>query len=163
MELLDRIRQKGVKINRDKMKLHLSKIKHMGHMLTAEGLKADPDKIRGIQDLAEPENKTEMKRFLGTVNYLSKFIPGLSQMAEKLREATKEGDFKFGEPERKAWFDIKEAIKEDVLLRYYNPNKPAVIECDASGKGLGAVFLQENKSVYFASRALTETEEKYHP
>ena len=52
--LLDRLRQKGVKINRDKMKLHLSEIKYMGHILTAEGVKPDPAKVQGLQEMPYP-------------------------------------------------------------------------------------------------------------
>lgn len=111
-----------------------------------------------------PTNKTETKRFLGTVNYLAKFIPHLSALAERIRDATKEDrDFAFGESEIQAWEELKAAISEDTLLRYYDPRKPAVIECDASVSGLGAVLLQEGRPVSFASRTLTDTERKYHP
>ena len=117
--------------------------------------------------MPEPKDPTDVKRFLGTFNYLAKFIPNLSTLAEKLREAAKdpgeEKEFKFGEEERKAFGDLKAVISKDALLRYYDPNKPAVIECDASTKGLGAMLTQEGKPICYASRTLTETEEKYHP
>ena len=98
------------------------------------------------------------------MNYISKFIPHLSTLAELLRDAAKENEvFTFGEKEIQAWKALKAAISEDTLLRYYDRKKPAVIECDASISGLGAVLFQEGRPVSFASRTLTETERKYHP
>ena len=47
------------------------------------------------------------------------------------------------------------------LLKYYEPDKPLVLQCDASEKGLGASLLQDGKSVAYASRALTTTEMNY--
>ena len=164
VRLMERLREKGVKINREKMKLHLSEIKYMGHVLTTDGIKPDPAKIQGLRDLPHPKDKHDVKRFLGTVNYLAKFVPNLSEMAEALRDVSKEGaDYQFSEKEQEAWEKIVSTLSEDTLLRYYDPCKPAVIECDASTKGLGAMLMQEGRPVCFASRTLSETEEKYHP
>ena len=113
IKLLDRVRAKGVKINRDKMKLHLNEIKYMGHLLTTAGVKPDPEKVKSIREMQIPTNKTEIKRFLGTVNYLSKFIPHLSTLAELLRDAAKENEvFTFGEKEIQAWKALKAAISK---------------------------------------------------
>ena len=166
LELMERIREKGVKINKEKMKLHLTEIKYMGHLLTTEGIKPDPAKVQGLKDMPEPSDTSEVKRFLGTANYLAKFVPHLSSLAEELRDVTQDIDddnFTFGEQQKKAFEALKDAISEDTLLRYYDPNKPAIIECDASTKGLGAMLTQEGKPISFSSRTLTDTEEKYHP
>ena len=110
IKLLDRVQAKEVKINKDKMKLHLNEIKYMGHLLTTAGVKPDPEKVKSIREMQIPTNKTEIKRFLGTVNYLSKFIPHLSTLAELLRDAAKENEvFTFGEKEIQAWEALKAA------------------------------------------------------
>ena len=164
VKVLDRLKEKLVKINRDKMKMHLTEIKYMGHLLTAEGIKPDPAKIQGLRNIPYPKDKQDVKRFLGTINYLAKFIPHLSEMAESLRDIAKESaEYEFAEVELNAWNKLVDTLSEDTLLRYYDPNKPAVIECDASSRGLGAVLLQEGRPVSFASRTLNETERKYHP
>ena len=161
--LLDQVMKVGVKINRQKMKLHLKEVKYMGHVLTADGVKADPDKVQGIRDLRDPESAEDVRSFLGTVNYLARYIPQLSQIAAPLRESATADNFIFREVDKKAWNELKEAISEDTMLRYFDPSKPAVIECDASGNGLGAVLLQGGKPVYFASRTLSDAESRYHP
>ena len=164
LKLMNRVKYNGVKLNKDKIKLHLSEIKYMGHILTTEGVKPDPAKVKSIRDMPNPEDKKGVKRFLGTVNYLAKFIPNLSQVAEPLRELTKEGKtFKLGEGELKTIQKLKSMISEDAELRYFDVKKAVTIECDASYSGLGAVMMQEGRPVSFASRTLTETEKRYHP
>lgn len=74
MSLSDRLKEEGAKINRDKIKLHLFKIKYMGHLLTTEGIKQDPTKIQGLRDLPYPKDKQDVKWFLCTANYLAKFV-----------------------------------------------------------------------------------------
>ncbi|GFO05507.1 transposon ty3-i Gag-Pol polyprotein [Plakobranchus ocellatus] len=65
-------------------------------------------------------------------------------------------------PTREAAFKkLKDLIHEDLILRYFNPNIPTIIEVDSSLHGLGAVLLQENKPIAFASKALTDTEKRY--
>ena len=61
LELMERIRKKGVKINKEKMKLHLTEIKYMGHVLTTEGVKPDPAKVQGLKDMPEPRDTSEVK------------------------------------------------------------------------------------------------------
>ena len=56
----------------------------MGHILTTEGVKPDPAKVKNIRDMPNPEDKKGVKRILGTVNCLAKFIPNLSQVEEPL-------------------------------------------------------------------------------
>ena len=66
--LLEQVLKVGVKSSRQKMKLHLSEVKYMTHVLTAEGVKADPDKVQEIKDLRDLESAEDIRKFLGTVN-----------------------------------------------------------------------------------------------
>ena len=82
--LFKRRREWNLKLNKDKVKRAQTNVQFMGHLLTPEGLKPDPRKIEAIVALPEPEDVTALKRFLGMVNYLSKFMPHLSEMTEPL-------------------------------------------------------------------------------
>jgi hypothetical protein len=164
LALMERLKDRGIKINKDKMKLHLSEIKYMGHILTPDGVKPDPEKVQGIRDLPYPKDKQGVKRFMGMVTYLAKFIPGLAALSEKLHHLTRERtNFEFGQEEREAMDNIKQMVSADTSLRYFDRDKPAVVQCDASYAGLGAVLLQEEKPVAFVSRSLSEAESRYHP
>ena len=96
------------------------------------------------------------------VNYLSKFSARLSELAEPIRELSKEKvPFNWGPEHDEAFCSIKKEVTAAPILAYYNPNKPTVLQMDTSCKGLGACLLQNEKPVYFASKALTEMQKGY--
>ena len=95
-------------------------------------------------------------------NYLAKFLPKLSDVSEPLRQLTrKEKEFHWSETHDKAFNDIKALVSKPPLLKYYEPEKPLLLQCDASEKGLGVSLMQEGKPIAYASRALTTTETNY--
>jgi len=83
--LLDRCRSSNIKINKEKIKLRQTELRYIGHVISKEGIKPDPEKIAAIADLPTPTDVTGLKRFLGMVGYLQKFIPNLSKETEPLR------------------------------------------------------------------------------
>ena len=134
----------------------------MGHLLTPEGLKPDPRKIEAIVALPEPEDVTALKRFLGMVNYLSKFMPHLSEMTEPLRRLEdKDTEWQWLTQHKVAFNTVKKYLTESPVLKYYSVNDEVTIQCDASDTGLGAVLLQKGQPVCYASRALTDVESRY--
>ena len=94
--LLQRARDVNLKFNKDKLQLRLSSIPYMGHLITAEGLKPDPRKTQAIQFMQKPKDQAAVQRYLGFVNYLSKFLPKLSTLFEPLRELTKKNAIGYG-------------------------------------------------------------------
>ena len=96
------------------------------------------------------------------INYLSKFSAHLSELAEPIRELAKERvPFNWGPEHNEAFSLIKKEVTAAPILAYYNPKKLMVLQMDASCKGLGACLLQNEKPVYFACKALTETQKGY--
>ena len=83
--LLDRCRERGLKLNKKKLRFKLSKVAYMGHILGSEGLQADPEKIQAIQNMPRPTGIHGVQRLIGGVTYLSKFLPRLSTVCEPLR------------------------------------------------------------------------------
>ena len=82
------------------MRLHLTDLQYIGHRLTPDGVKPDPAKMAAIQEMAEPKTPQEVRRFLGMVNYLAKFLPNLSQVIEPLRKLTEGGRVQVGQRRR---------------------------------------------------------------
>lgn len=80
INFLNRCREQGIKLNKDKFKLRLKELPYIGHVLTPNGLKPDPKKIQAIIDFETPKDVAGVQRFLGLVNYLSKFMSHLSVM-----------------------------------------------------------------------------------
>ena len=75
--VLERSRQKGIKLNSDKLVVGVSEVDYFGHLLTSEGLKPDPSKVSAIKDMQPPCNKAELETVLGMINYLTKFFTKL--------------------------------------------------------------------------------------
>ena len=109
-----------------------------------------------------PQSKKHVQSFIGMINYLSKFSACLSELAGPILELAKERvPFNWGLEHDEAFSLIKKEVTAAPTLAYYNPKKPTVLQTDASCKGLGACLLQNEKPVYFASKALTETQKGY--
>ena len=111
------------------------------------------------------ENPTDVegvRRLQGMVTYLAKFLPKLSTVMEPIRRLTKHDvEFEWSEEQNKAMDEIKRLVTTAPVLAYYDTKKELVIQCGASSKGLGGVFLQEEKPLSYASRALSTTECEY--
>ena len=76
--MLERAAAKYLKLNPDKLTVGAKEVKYCGHIISANGLKPDPTKLKAIQDMPPPVNKKELHTMLGMINYLAKFAPQLS-------------------------------------------------------------------------------------
>ena len=83
--VLERCRQQNIKINKEKLKLRRTELKYLGHVITGKGIKPDDDKVSAVKPMKSPKDKTVLKRFLGMISYLSKFLPSMSTTTECLR------------------------------------------------------------------------------
>ena len=116
-------------------------------MLTKEGLRPDPHKVDALQQWSTPTCITELQSFLGSVNYLCKFIPYLADLRQPLQELLKSNnEFYQTQVHEKAFNQLKEAIAKDVTPQFFNQDLPLYIKLDASKKGIGAVMLQPDKN-----------------
>ena len=131
-------------------------------MFTPQGVKPCPKKEKNIAKLAAPKDKQELQSLLGTVNLMSTFIPNLTKKTHLMRSLLKRDvHFLWTSDMQKDLDTIKNKIANAVQLTHYEPNKSAVIETNASLKGLSAVLIQDSKPVRFLSKALTPAEANY--
>ena len=160
--LLERCRERGLRLNGKKLKFKLDSVAYMGHILSAQGLSPDPDKVRAVVAMPPPTDVQGVQRLIGVFTYLSKFMPRLSTVCEPLRRLTdKDGEFDWMPQHDKALSTIKALITQAPVLHFYDVNKDVTIECDSSDVGLGAVLMQDLHLTAYASRALTPTERNY--
>ena len=85
---LERARQVNLKLNKSKVKLRKTEVKFVGHVISNEELKPDPDKVSAIKNMPRQTSSSEVQTLLGFVNYLSKFLSKLSDVSAPLRELT---------------------------------------------------------------------------
>ena len=137
----------------------------------------DANKWQVIQNWPQPKNVKELQSFLGSVNYLSKFIPHLSSFRKPLQDLLKSSNkFVWLKVYGKAFKTLKNAIMKDVMLKYFDLNLPIYIETNTLKKGIGVVIIQPDNSVentsrtevpnnlrpvFYASKTLTATESNY--
>lgn len=161
--LLEECQEKNIPLNKDKMQLRKESVPYMGNLLTNEGIKPDPEKVKAIIELQPPSDVKGTRSLLGMVNYLMRFLPHLSDICEPIRTLThKDVIFKWSEIHDKAFAELKSAITSAPVLAYFDPsNDNLVIQCDASQYGLGFVLMQNDKPIKYGSRALTSSERNY--
>lgn len=161
--VLGKIKNSGLTLNLEKSKFCVSEIKFLGHIISSKGISPDPDKTQAISNMTSPKNKKDLQRFLGMIVYLSKFIPNLSQKTSPLRMLLSEKvEWQWTVNEENSFQQIKESVSSTTTLSYFDVNKKVVLAVDASPFGMGAVILQDNKPIEFASVSLTPTQQKYN-
>ena len=175
-QTLEVARENNLTFRLSKCRFAQPEVDYTGFILTNKGIKIQPEKIKAIVDMPQPENIEELRCFLGMATYLSKHIENFSEITRNLRDLTKTktkehskrvqsdssvNTFFFGKPQVEAFEQIKKALISSPVLRYYSLKDPITVSCDASKHGLGATILQNNHPVAYASKALTTTEQAY--
>ena len=164
--VLQRLSKAGITLN-EKCEFGKDEMKFLGHIISRDGIQADPNKVKAIKNLDPPRNITELQRFQGMTNQLAKFLPNLSTLNKPLRDLLKKDNaWSWGDAQEKAFNEIKDKLTSTPVLAHYDTRKETIIAADASKYGLGAVLMQiqengERKPVHYASRSLTETEQRY--
>ena len=139
-------------------------IEYLGYNVSAEGIKPSKDKIMAIEIWPERlNNDTQVKQFLGTVNYCRMFMgPAFSDLAKPLVELTKKSQpFEWTEDHTNSVRALKHQLINFTVLQIPDPSKPYVIKTDASGYAVGGVLEQDDKPLGFLSRKMTPAEQRY--
>ncbi|XP_062558191.1 uncharacterized protein K02A2.6-like [Armigeres subalbatus] len=161
---LQRFRERGLKLNRSKMKIALTSVPFFGHVLTDNGVQPDSAKISAVLNIPTPKNKKELMTFLGLTTYLGKFLPKLADISAPLRKLTRDKvEFNWSDEAEHSFQQIKRLATQTPILRYYDASEELIIQCDASKLGVGCALLQKGRPVAYASRTLTKTESNYAP
>ncbi|GJP63579.1 hypothetical protein CLOP_g20649, partial [Closterium sp. NIES-67] len=141
-------------------------LEFLGHVVSTEGVKIDPKKIKTIQEWKPPTNLKELQSFLGFVNYVRRFIPNMAGLSAPLTDRLKDHDcFWWGERQQPAFDQLKIALTLPPVLRISDPDRPYEVVTNASDIAIGAVLLQDFgdglQPVAYESRKLQGTEKNY--
>ena len=162
--VLELLRKDGWYCNGGKLQWFLKEIRFLGHIITEDGVKADPAKLEPIKNWPFPENVQEVRQFLGTTNYFRKFVEKYAQIAAPLVELTKKNlpESLWKTPERlEAFQKLKDALVSPQVLAVPDFTKPWEVWTDASGFCCGGILLQEGRPVAFHSKMMDETQKRY--
>ena len=148
INFLDRCVEHNLYLNPGTIRIKVDSVPFFGQTLMKDGLQMDTNKWQVIQNWSQPKNVKELQSFLGSVNYLSKFIPHLPSFRKPLQDLLKSSnEFVWLKVHHEAIKTLKNAIVKDVMLKYFDSNLPIYIETDALKKGIGVVMLQPDNSV----------------
>ena len=159
---LDKATESTLRLNAEKLTVGEKEVEYFGHLITADGLKPDPKKVKAIETMPPPTSKKELQTVLGMITYLAKFAPQLSETTKPMRDLLKEDiEFVWDKPQEESFRKVKEIITEQPVLAFFDPKKHITLQVDASKHGLGATLMQEKKPIAYASKSLNSTEQNY--
>lgn len=163
-EVFERLRKANFKIQLDKTEFLRKEVAYLGHVVTSEGVKPNPDKVRAIKKYPIPKTTKEIKGFLGLLGYYRKFIKDFAELTKPLTKCLKKGaKIDVTKPEYIDCFETcKNILSNEPLLQYPDFEREFNLTTDASNIALGAVLSQVKNGadlpIAYASRTLSESE-----
>lgn len=157
------LKKHNLKIQADKCSFLKQDTEFLGHILTKDGIKPNPDKIKVIQEIDIPKTEKQLKGFLGTTGYYRKFIKDYSKIAYPMIRYLKKGtNININDPQYIAAFEnLKSLITQHPILKFPEYDKPFVVTTDASDYAIGAVLSQLGQPNCYVSRTLNDHEKNY--
>lgn len=166
-EVLTCLANAGLTLNTKKCHFARKSIKVLGHVVSKDGIRPDPDKISAVANFPRPEQQKALRSFLGLASYFRRFVRNFATLALPLNQLLNSGTpFVWSDACEKAFEDLKQALTSAPVLCHFDDTRPAILHTDASGHGIGAVLLQRDakhreRVVAYASRSLTRAEKNY--
>ena len=164
--MFSRLRPANLKLNLKKCKLFQHKVRFLGHVVSAEGVSTDPDKVKGVKTWPVPRNAKEGRRFVGLCTYYGQFVRSFSDVARPLHELTEKGQsFEWTKACEESFQQHKDALVSAPLLTYPHITQPFLLDTDASNDNVGAVLSQvhdgEERVIAYYSHALSRPGHNY--
>ncbi|GJY09573.1 putative reverse transcriptase domain-containing protein [Tanacetum coccineum] len=140
----------------------LESVQFLGHVINNKGVHVDPAKVEAIRNWSAPTTPKEVRQFLGLAGYYRRFIEGFSLISKPLTKLTEKNKrYEWGTEEDEAFQTLKQKLCSAPILALPEGTENFVVYCDASHKGFGAVLMQREKVIAYASRQLKKHEENY--
>ena len=163
---LDILRREKLYGKLEKCEFYEKSVHFLGHVISADGLAVEADKVKAIQDWPTPSGVDDVRSFLGLAGFYRRFIEHFSLKALPLTNLTqKSSRFRWGDDEQKAFDSIKYAASHAPVLLTPDPSLPYTISTDASGYAVGAVLQQDRGSglqpVAYMSKKMLDAEKNY--
>lgn len=165
-QVFAKLRETNLKIQLDKCEFLRKEVGFLGHIITPQGIKPNPQKIEAIQRFPIPKTAKEIKSFLGLLGYYRRFINNFAKLTKPLTKCLKKDTKIIHDEEFIKTFDLcKSILTNDPILKYPDFSKPFVLTTDASNFAIGAVLSQgqigSDLPVAYASRTLNPAECNY--
>ena len=166
LKVFQTLSEAGLTLNREKCTFAMSQLQFMGHLISHRGLGPTKTRVEAIQKAREPQSASEVRSFLGLVNFSARYIPNMATVSEPLRRPTRQNvKFEWKNEQKQAFQNLKNALADAQTLAFFDKDAETQVIADAGPTGLGAVLIQvqhgEHRVVCYASRSLSDVERRY--
>lgn len=150
-----------------KCQFMMEKVIYCGQCISRDGVQPVKEKVEAISKAPEPKNVSQLKSFLGMLNFYHRYLPKVATVLAPLHQLLQKGvQWSWGAKQKKAFAESKKLLLSADLLIHYDASKPLVLACDASPYGLGAVLSHKmedgsERPIAFMSRSLNAAEKNY--
>jgi predicted aspartyl protease len=160
------VQEHGLRLKKTKCVFFCTEVVYLGFKISNRGVETVEEKVRPVLEAPAPQNTTQLKSFLGMLQYYHRHLPNLASILEPLHKLLrKESSWDWGMDQERAFQAAKERLTSSELLVHYDPQKPMILAVDASPYGIGAVLSHicegDERPVAFASRTLNAAERNY--
>ncbi len=139
--VLERTETAGIRLKKEKCSFLLPSVEFLGHYISAKGVQPNKKKVAAIREAPAPTDITQLRAFLGTVNYYGKFLPDVSTVLAPLYKLLQKNvSWTWGPEQAKAFTQVKELLTSERVLGHYDPSAELLLACHASPYGVGAVL-----------------------
>ncbi|GBN14381.1 Transposon Ty3-I Gag-Pol polyprotein [Araneus ventricosus] len=165
-KVFQRLQKANLKLSPKKCRFFQKEVTYLGHVISAEGVKTDPGKIKAVVDWPRPETVHDVRSFLGLCTYYRRFVKNFSTIARPLHKLTEaKSNFNWTEECEKSFNSLKQALTSSPILTYPRTDKDFILDTDASNEGMGAVLSQntgnEERVIAYFSKSLGKPERNY--
>ncbi|QRV79674.1 Retrotransposable element Tf2 protein [Ceratobasidium sp. AG-Ba] len=166
-EVLKILRENNLYAKLSKCEFFVKKVIFLGLVITPEGISMEEEKIKAIMEWSAPRKIKEVQAFLGFVNFYRRFIAEFSKIARPLHDLTKKDTkFEWTQECQQAFEEIKKRVSQDPVLIHPDPDKPFILETDASGIAIGAILSQRGEDGYlhpvaYLSKSYNDAQRNY--
>lgn len=167
VQVMERFALHNITVNFDKCKFFKPSCTYLGYHVDKNGVSPDKNKISKILDLPAPKDVSELRAFLGAINYYGKFIFQMRKLRDPLDKLLKkDSKWSWNTQCQNSFEKFKELLSSELLLTHYDPRLPIKVAADASNVGLGAYICHvypdgSEKAIYHCARSITSTEKNY--
>ena len=165
-QVFQRFREANLKNNPTKCAFFQIKVQFLRHVISKNGLEADPEKVKAVQNFLVPQNQTDVKWFLGLCSLYRRYIKNFAMIAQPLHKASEaKSSFTWTKKTQEAFEKLKKHLSSTPILAFPDVKEPFILYTDASLTAMGAVLSQvhdgKDRAICYASKAFSKSQTNY--
>jgi hypothetical protein len=161
-QVMDILKRNKLCLNIEKCVFFKSEIEFLGFIISKDKISVSNERVEAIRLSARPQNVSELRGYLGTLNFLRRFIPNLANLTTVFGSLLKQGNrWNWSGEHEHAFMEIREVLRQPLENVQFDDDAPLILQTDASLGGIGGILLQGEDLVFAVSKNLKPEEQRY--